>query len=33
MGTFLKRHRWVGPYALLAPGLLWLLIFYVAPSF
>jgi spermidine/putrescine transport system permease protein len=33
MGTFLKRHRWVGPYALLAPGLVWLVVFYIAPTF
>ena len=32
MGTFLKRHRWVTPLALLAPGLLWLLVFYVYPA-
>ena len=25
MGTLLKRHRWIAPVALLAPGLLWLL--------
>ena len=33
MGTWLKRHTWVAPYALLLPGLLWLLAFYVYPSF
>jgi spermidine/putrescine transport system permease protein len=33
MGTLLKRHRWVTPLALLAPGLLWLLVFYVYPAF
>ncbi len=33
MGTFLKRHRWVTPLALLAPGLAWLLVFYLYPSF
>jgi spermidine/putrescine transport system permease protein len=33
MGTFLKRHRWVTPVALLAPGLLWLLVFYLWPAF
>jgi spermidine/putrescine transport system permease protein len=32
MGTFLKRHRWVTPLALLAPGLLWLLVFYMYPA-
>jgi spermidine/putrescine transport system permease protein len=33
MGGWLKRHRWVIPYALLAPGMLWLLVFYVYPAF
>ncbi len=33
MGTLLKRHRWIAPYALLAPGILWLLAFYVYPAF
>jgi spermidine/putrescine transport system permease protein len=33
MGTLLKRHRWIAPAALLAPGLLWLLVFYVYPAF
>ncbi len=33
MGTLLKRHRWIAPYALLAPGILWLLVFYVYPAF
>ncbi len=33
MGTFLKRHRWVTPLALLAPGILWLLAFYAIPAF
>ena len=33
MGTFLKRHPWVTPLALLAPGILWLLVFYVYPAF
>jgi spermidine/putrescine transport system permease protein len=33
MGSWLKRHRWVAPYALLAPGLLWLIVFYVWPTF
>ena len=32
MGTFLKHHRWVTPLALLAPGLLWLLVFYAYPA-
>ena len=33
MGAWLKRNRWVAPYALLAPGLAWLLFFYVIPAF
>ena len=33
MGTWLTRHTWVAPYALLLPGLLWLVLFYVYPSF
>ena len=33
MGTFLKRHRWIAPLALLAPGILWLLVFYLYPAF
>ena len=33
MGGFLRRHRRVVPYALLAPGLLWLVLFYVLPGF
>jgi spermidine/putrescine transport system permease protein len=33
MGTLLKRHRWIAPLALLAPGILWLLVFYVYPAF
>jgi len=33
MGTFLKRHHWITPLALLAPGGLWLLVFYVYPAF
>ena len=32
MGGFIKRHRWIVPYALLAPGVLWLLVFYVYPG-
>jgi spermidine/putrescine transport system permease protein len=31
MGTFLHRHRWLTPYALLAPGVLWLAIFFLIP--
>ncbi len=29
---FLRRHRGLVPYLLLAPGMLWLTIFYVVPS-
>ena len=32
MGAFLRRHRGFVPYLLLAPGLLWLAIFYLGPS-
>lgn len=28
---FIHRHRWLTPYLLLAPGLLWLAVFFVAP--
>jgi spermidine/putrescine transport system permease protein len=28
---FVHRHRWLTPYALLAPGLAWLAIFFVVP--
>ncbi len=33
MGSFFRRHRRVVPYLLLAPGMLWLLLFYVVPAF
>ena len=33
MGGFLRRHKRVIPYLLLAPGLLWLVLFYVLPGF
>ena len=33
MGVWLKRHSWIVPYALLLPGILWLLLFYVVPAF
>jgi spermidine/putrescine transport system permease protein len=33
VGGFLRRHKRVIPYALLAPGLLWLIVFYVLPGF
>jgi spermidine/putrescine transport system permease protein len=29
---FLRRHRGLVPYLLLAPGMLWLVVFYVAPG-
>jgi spermidine/putrescine transport system permease protein len=29
--TFLHRHRWLTPYLLLAPGLVWLAVFFIAP--
>src|SRR5512133_1810207 len=32
MGTLLKRHRWIAPVALLTPGILWLLVFYLYPA-
>jgi spermidine/putrescine transport system permease protein len=32
MGTLLKRHRWIAPMALLTPGILWLLVFYLYPA-
>ncbi len=32
MGAFLRRHRGLTPYLLLAPGLLWLAVFYLGPS-
>ena len=30
--SFLRRHRGLIPYLLLAPGMLWLVVFYVVPS-
>ncbi len=33
MGVWLKRHSRIVPYALLLPGILWLLLFYVVPAF
>jgi spermidine/putrescine transport system permease protein len=33
MGAWLRRRRGVIPYLLLGPGLLWLVVFYVYPSF
>jgi spermidine/putrescine transport system permease protein len=32
VGGFLRRHKRVIPYLLLAPGLLWLAVFYVVPG-
>ena len=32
MGGFLRRHKRVVPYLLLAPGLLWLIAFFVVPG-
>jgi spermidine/putrescine transport system permease protein len=32
LGVWLKRHSGIVPYALLAPGILWLVVFYVLPS-
>lgn len=32
MGVWLKRHSWITPYALLAPGMIWLTVFYVLPG-
>ena len=29
--TFFHRHRWVTPYLLLLPGILWLALFFLAP--
>ncbi|HKH32082.1 MAG TPA: hypothetical protein VKA45_13635, partial [Gaiellaceae bacterium] len=29
--SFLHRHRWLTPYLLLAPGLAWLAVFFLAP--
>lgn len=33
MGSFLRRYRAAVPYLLLAPGVLWLAVFYVYPAF
>ncbi len=32
MGVWLKRNAWIVPFALLAPGMLWLTLFYVIPG-
>jgi spermidine/putrescine transport system permease protein len=29
--AFLHRHRWLTPYVLLAPGMVWLVVFFVVP--
>jgi spermidine/putrescine transport system permease protein len=29
--SYLHRHRWAAPFALLAPGVLWLFLFFVLP--
>ena len=31
MGAFFHRHRGLTPYVLLAPGILWLAIFFLVP--
>jgi spermidine/putrescine transport system permease protein len=31
--AFLHRHRWATPYLLLAPGLAWLALFFVVPTY
>src|SRR2546421_1549452 len=33
MGALLHRRRWATPYLLLAPGLVWLAIFFVVPMY
>jgi len=33
VGGFLRRHKRIIPYLLLAPGILWLTAFYVVPAF
>ena len=33
MGVWLKRHSGIIPYALLLPGIAWLVLFYVVPAF
>ena len=33
MGVWLKRHSGIVPYALLLPGIAWLVLFYVVPAF
>jgi spermidine/putrescine transport system permease protein len=31
--TFLHRHRWLTPYLLLAPGVAFLVLFFVVPLY
>jgi spermidine/putrescine transport system permease protein len=33
MGRFLHRRGWLTPYALLTPGMAWLLVFFVVPMY
>jgi spermidine/putrescine transport system permease protein len=33
VGGYLRRHRRIVPFLLLAPGILWLILFYVLPGF
>ena len=33
MGSYLRRHKRVVPFLLLAPGILWLVVFYAVPGF
>ena len=33
MGRFLHRREWLTPYALLTPGMAWLLVFFVVPMY
>jgi spermidine/putrescine transport system permease protein len=33
VGGYLRRHRRIVPFLLLAPGILWLILFYVVPGF
>ncbi len=32
MGVLIRRYRWAVPYLLLAPGILWLVVFYAYPA-
>lgn len=33
MGRLIRRYRWAIPYVLMAPGIAWLLVFFVVPNF